>query len=475
MIFGNSESWLENDIPDGEVTIPSNNLYRRDHGSRGGEVLVYVPERCRSKRRLDLEDDEIECVWVELRLNKRTILLGNMYRPPNAHPNLLASFEAMMERMAAECRDVVLMGDLNINLLAQSSQSSRHLLITSENNLEQLISEPTRITDHLQTLLAVLFTSSPDLFSSTGATECIESDHLMIFGEHSEDLKMQAKVCIVRSFKKCEENKLLSDLQNAPWQEMDMFDDVNDKLSYWMTLFLSVVDRHAPLMKVRMKKKSQDDDWINSELWSLMRTRNYYRKKHRKTHAQYDWDKFKAIRKEVNRRLRIAKTQHFRSICKNISRQPRSTWRQLNSALGRKMRDVISEINWGGRVLVQPSDIANGFVQHFSSTKQAPPTNLECHVQPIPTSFSFIPVLEEDVLKKLAKLDVKKATGPDRISAKLLRMVAPAISTSLTSIFNASLSQGCFPTEWKEANVTSLGTGTRSTTIPSSLGPASLS
>ena len=346
------------------------------------------------------------------------------------------------------------MGDLNINLLAQSSQSSRLLLITSENNLEQLISEPTRITDHSQTLLDVLFTSSPELFSSTGATECVGSDHLMIFGEHSEDLKTQAKVCIVRSFKKCEENKLLSDLQNAPWQAMDMFDNVNDKLSYWMTLFLSVVDRHAPLMKVRLKKRSQDDDWIDSELQSLMRTRNYYRKKHCKTHAQYDWDKFKAIRKEVNRRLRIAKTQHFRSICKNISHQPRSIWRQLNSALGRKMRDAIGEINWSGRVFVQPSDIANWFGQHFSSTKQAPPTNLECQVQPIPTSFSFIPVLEEDVLKKLAKLDVKKATGPDRISAKLLRMVAPAISTSLTSIFNASLSQGCFPTEWKEANVT---------------------
>ena len=61
---------------------------------------------------------------------------------------------------------------------------------------------------------------------------------------------------------------------------MDSFDDVNDKLSYWMTLFLSVIDKHAPLMKVRMKTKNQDDDWIDSGLQSLMRTRNYYRKKH---------------------------------------------------------------------------------------------------------------------------------------------------------------------------------------------------
>ena len=38
---------------------------RRDGKSRGGGVVVYVPERCRSKRRLDLEDDEIECVWFD--------------------------------------------------------------------------------------------------------------------------------------------------------------------------------------------------------------------------------------------------------------------------------------------------------------------------------------------------------------------------------------------------------------------------
>ena len=150
-IFGISETWLESDVPDVEVAIPSYKLFRRDCKSRGGGVLVYVPERCKSKRRLDLEDDEIECVWVEVRLNKMTILLGNMYRPPNADLSVLSNFEAMMERVAAECRDVVLMGDLNINLLAQSSQSSRLLLITSENNLEQLTSEPTRITDHSQT------------------------------------------------------------------------------------------------------------------------------------------------------------------------------------------------------------------------------------------------------------------------------------------------------------------------------------
>ena len=58
------------------------------------------------------------------------------------------------------------------------------------------------------------------------------------------------------------------------------------------------------------------------------------------------------------------------------------------------------------------------------------------------------------MLKKLSQLDERKATEPDTVSAKLLRMVAPAISNSLTPILNANLMQGCFPSEWKEANVT---------------------
>ena len=47
-----------------------------------------------------------------------------------------------------------------------------------------------------------------------------------------------------------------------------------------------------------------------------------------------------------------------------------------------------------------------------------------------------------------------KATGPGRISARLLRMVALSIAQCITSLFNASLTTSQFPSEWKEANIT---------------------
>ena len=54
----------------------------------------------------------------------------------------------------------------------------------------------------------------------------------------------------------------------------------------------------------------------------------------------------------------------------------------------------------------------------------------------------------------LTTLDVRKAAIPDGLSAAVLKMVGPAISCSLTTLFNASLESGQFPHKWKRVNVT---------------------
>ena len=56
----------------------------------------------------------------------------------------------------------------------------------------------------------------------------------------------------------------------------------------------------------------------------------------------------------------------------------------------------------------------------------------------------------------LRKLDTKRATGPDGISNKLLRVTAYGIADSVTKLINKSLSLGEFPTEWKKANVVAI-------------------
>ncbi|CAB4023750.1 Hypothetical predicted protein, partial [Paramuricea clavata] len=68
------------------------------------------------------------------------------------------------------------------------------------------------------------------------------------------------------------------------------------------------------------------------------------------------------------------------------------------------------------------------------------------------TIFS-IPLTPEEVYHVLAALDENKATGPDKIPAKLLKNCASSIYLSLCDLFNKSLSLGKLPNEWKLSNI----------------------
>lgn len=86
------------------------------------------------------------------------------------------------------------MGDLNCNMLVHTNPTKQLLLLTEENNLTQLITEPTRITQHSQSLIDVLFVSNPDHFSSAGIFPLTGSDHLAIYGESTEKFIAPCKV-----------------------------------------------------------------------------------------------------------------------------------------------------------------------------------------------------------------------------------------------------------------------------------------
>ena len=63
-----TESWLNIDIEDGLVSINGYNIFRKDRPSRrGGGVWVYLPHGTYVKRRLDLEHENLECLWLWLR------------------------------------------------------------------------------------------------------------------------------------------------------------------------------------------------------------------------------------------------------------------------------------------------------------------------------------------------------------------------------------------------------------------------
>ena len=57
------------------------------------------------------------------------------------------------------------------------------------------------------------------------------------------------------------------------------------------------------------------------------------------------------------------------------------------------------------------------------------------------------------VAQLLSNLDPLKATGPDRIPTRFLKMFAMEIAPCFTLLYQASLNQGIMPDNWKKVFV----------------------
>ena len=71
---------------------------------KGGRVGVYTSSIVPYYRRLDLERDGIECIWIEILFPKpKVILLGFIYRSPNSSKHLTTNFECNTGIDACHC------------------------------------------------------------------------------------------------------------------------------------------------------------------------------------------------------------------------------------------------------------------------------------------------------------------------------------------------------------------------------------
>ena len=73
-----------------------------------------------------------------------------------------------------------------------------------------------------------------------------------------------------------------------------------------------------------------------------------------------------------------------------------------------------------------------------------------------PSTYAVMPDISINVSgvhKLLSDLNPFKATGPDAISARFLKVTANELAPMLTCLFNQSLTTGDIPQDWKKAYV----------------------
>ena len=71
-IFGMCETFLEPNVPDGQVKLEGYDFLRKDRAEvqskTGGGLILYFRNSLNVKRRLEIEMSNIETIWAEITL-----------------------------------------------------------------------------------------------------------------------------------------------------------------------------------------------------------------------------------------------------------------------------------------------------------------------------------------------------------------------------------------------------------------------
>ncbi len=167
------------------------------------------------------------------------------------------------------------------------------------------------MTENSASLIAVIMTSNVNLVENHGVASSHISDHYLTYV--SVKLKMPkpsvSYIC-TRSYKNYDSDHLLADLQEVPWYEIPLVDDVNEMSALFNERLLDVLEKHASVKIVKIKNGRCP--FFNTEIRELMKHRDSILKVARCTRLHSDWEKYQELRNIVKSKLRKAEREYVR-------------------------------------------------------------------------------------------------------------------------------------------------------------------
>ena len=96
----------------------------------------------------------------------------------------------------------------------------------------------------------------------------------------------------------------------------------------WKNLFLSALDKHAPIISMRLRDNKAP--YITSELKSLIRQRDYLKAKANKTGSKYFYQAFLNIRNQAKRLLHKLRKSYYSQKIEECKGDMKATWKVRN-------------------------------------------------------------------------------------------------------------------------------------------------
>jgi hypothetical protein len=256
-----------------------------------------------------------------------------------------------------------------------------------------------------------------------------------------------------RNFNNFDQSAFLHDLSYVDFSTIMMCTDANEAAELFTNALVSVLNRHAPVRRKRVKHASMPS-WMTTEIRDAMTLRDRLRKDKK-------IEEYKTQRNKVSELVRKAKKSLFQKLVANENKNVSRVWSAMNeftnkSRSNRKPNPIPFSAD---KLNNHFASLAGSLLDSNSSTSTpcfATPANLErfCAERLLPSdSFEITQLAVHEVGKLVTQLSNKKSMDIFYLNASIIKMSLPYIVEVLTYIYNLSIVQNIFPSVFKQARV----------------------
>ena len=240
------------------------------------------------------------------------MLVGSFYRPPDENdPEYLGHLQTCLARIPVGAHAWI-GGDFNLGDINWETESVKQyanksglcnqlLTIAKDNYLEQMVIEPTRITEDTENVLDLFFSNNSSLVNRVEVIPGI-SDHETVYVESSlRPAKTQTPPRKVYIYNKADFSSMKAELRRIK-ETFISLEPVSTAQELWYKFSSSVSDlmtRYIPTKMLSGKKIKKP--WINRKLKAQMRRRDKLFRRMKKTKNETDIRKFKECKKAVQK------------------------------------------------------------------------------------------------------------------------------------------------------------------------------
>lgn len=194
---------------------------------------------------------------MQVKAGARDLMLGIIYRPPNQTNEFFSTFPKLLEKGLVRFSNIVLLGDFNSNLQQDGngpiSYEGKMAKIFEQYNIQNIIEGPTRIINHSKTLIDLIVSTRKDPVKQKGTCPLGISAHA------TSVPRDPLKIITIRNYNKFDEREFQNDIDRAPFQVCEVFENPSDAYHAWNLLFTEICDKHAPFKQIKIRQLALDN------------------------------------------------------------------------------------------------------------------------------------------------------------------------------------------------------------------------